>query len=529
MKINVLGMNLAQIYWINCKYWRNKQRNDSKNMTYEITKNKVHTIMNDRSCAGKRYFDLSMLVLVVGSVVLLLFHIASGEEGIWNFLIPVDDGIIAIFIIEYLLRFWVCSSVRKDFRKAYRSLERNRFLKVLAGLYAMARNKVKFMVQPMSIVDLLAIIPLFRVFRAFRIFRLLRIFKLVRYSQSIESLFLVFKEKAFEMGIILVFIVLIAMAASTFIYMQEKNNPSGQFQTLGDAMWWSFVTITTVGYGDKVPATCAGRIIAVFLMLGAIASIALPSGILASAMTQKFISIKDGRISMKNFKNHIVICGWNNSAEQLMKVLEKHPQSAKRDIVAVTLKPIDEIDDKSVLIKHGDFTKESILNDVSIVHANRVIVVAEELRGISDESIDARSFLACNLIRKINPDIYIVAQLLNRENASILNDTVNNIEIIISDDITGAMLSTSILAPGTSKLVNTLITYTQENIVKLPVRELNGGFQIYENLLSFCRKPSSNWLPIAVERDGELYINPENNFKLMDRDNMFCIQTEIDV
>ncbi len=498
-------------------------------MIYEIVKNKVNSIMNDRSCAGKRYFDLSMMIIIVGSVVLLLFQIASGERGIWNNFILLDNGIIVIFIIEYLLRFWVCSSVIKDFRKAYRSQDRNWLLRVLAGLYAMARNKVKFMVQPMSVIDLLAIMPVFRVFRAFRIFRLLRLFKLVRYSQSIESLFLVFKEKAFEMGVIFVFIILIAIAGSTLIYMQEKNNPTGQFQSLGDAMWWSFVTITTVGYGDKVPVTGTGRVIAVFLMLGAIASIALPSGILASAMTQKFISIKDGRLSMKNFKNHIVICGWNNSAEQLMKVLEKHPQSLSKDIVAATLKPLDEIDDKSVLVKHGDFTKESILNDVSIKNASCVIVVAEELRGISDESVDARSFLACNLIRKINPEIYIVAQLLNRENASILKDTVNNIEIIISDDITGAMLSSSILAPGTSKLVNTLITYTRENIVKLPVSKLNGGFETYEKLLSFCRKPSSHWLPIAVERNGELYINPENNFELMERDNMFCIQTEMDV
>ena len=498
-------------------------------MTYEIIKNKVNSIMNDRSYAGKRYFDLFMMLMVIGSVVILLFQIASGKEQLWYKLNLFDDGIIAVFIIEYLLRFWVCSSVRKDFRKAYRLQDRNWLLKVLAGLYSMARNKVKFMVQPMSIIDLLAIMPVFRVFRGFRIFRLLRLFKLVRYSRSIESLFLVFKETAFEMGVIFAFIVIIAITASTFIYMQERNDPSGQFQSLGDAMWWSFVTITTVGYGDKVPVTDTGRVIAVFLMLGAIASIALPSGILASALTQKFISIKEGRLSMQNFKNHIVICGWNNSAEQLMKVLEKHPQSLRKDIVAATLRPIDEIDDKNVLVKHGDFTKESILNDVSIANASSVIVVAEELRGISDESVDARSFLACNLIRKINPDIYIVAQLLNKENASILKDTVNNIEIIISDDITGAMLSTSILAPGTSKLVNTLITYTQENIVKLPVSKLNGGFETYEKLLSFCRKPSSNWLPIAVERDGELYINPQNNFELMERDSMFCIQTEIDV
>ena len=73
--------------------------------------------MNDRSCTGKRYFDLSMMIMVVGSVGLLLFQIAYGEKGIWNNLLLLDNGIIVIFIIEYLLRFWVCSSVRKDLKR----------------------------------------------------------------------------------------------------------------------------------------------------------------------------------------------------------------------------------------------------------------------------------------------------------------------------------------------------------------------------------------------------------------------------
>ncbi len=232
---------------------------------------------------------------------------------------------------------------------------------------------------------------------------------------------------------------------------------------------------------------------------------------------------------MKKFKDHIVICGWNNSAEQLMKVFEKHPQGEKRDIVAITLKPLDEIDAKNVIVKHGDFTKEGILNDVNIKNASYVLVVAEELRGISDESIDARSFLACNLIHNNNPDIYIIVQLLNTENANILRKTMNHIEIIISDDITGSLLSNSIINPGTSKLVNTLIAYNQDNIMKVPVKKLKGKLKTFHDLLSFCRNPSCNWLPLAVERNGELFINPKDNFELMERDNMFCIQTEMEV
>lgn len=98
-------------------------------------------------------------------------------------------------------------------------------------------------------------------------------------------------------------------------------------------------------------------------------------------------------------------------------------------------------------MRPGDFTKEGVLNDVKIKDASYVLVVAEELCGISDESIDARSFLACNLIRNINLDIYIIAQFLNIETAGILKKTVNNIEIVVSDDITGGLLSRSIAAP----------------------------------------------------------------------------------
>ena len=72
--------------------------------------------MNDRSCTGKRYFDLSMMVMVVGSVVLLMLQIASGERGIWSNFILLDNGIIVVFILEYFLRLWVCSNVRKAYR-----------------------------------------------------------------------------------------------------------------------------------------------------------------------------------------------------------------------------------------------------------------------------------------------------------------------------------------------------------------------------------------------------------------------------
>ncbi len=498
-------------------------------MTYDIIKSKVNMLMNDRAYAGKRYFDLCMMVLIIISVTLLVMELTHDGEGVWENIYGLDDVILAIFIMEYVSRLWVCSHIRKGFKKAYRTTHRSWLIKVLSGLYAVVRDKLKFMTLPMSIIDLLAILPMFRVFRAFRIFRLLRLFKVIRYSHSMENLFMIFRENASEMGLILAFIGLIIIISSTFIFILEKNAASGYFQTMGDAVWWSFVTITTVGYGDKVPTTDLGRVLAVFLMLAAIVSIALPSGVLASAMTQKFIAIREGKLSMKKFKNHIVICGWNNSAEQLMKELHKNTEKEKWDIVAVTLKPMSEVDAPNVIVKQGDFTKEPVLNDVNVKDAQYVIVVSEELRGISDESIDARSFLVCNLIYNINPDVYMIAQLLNTENEKILKKTVPHIETIISDDITGGLLSSSIVSPGTSRLVNNLISHNQDNIIKVPLNKLKGTFNSFKDLLAYCRQPAYNWLPLAVEKDGELFVNPKDDFPLQGEEFMFCIETEIDV
>ncbi|MBT4518950.1 MAG: hypothetical protein HOC23_03000 [Halieaceae bacterium] len=496
-------------------------------MTYSRAKSAADRLMNDRLFVGKRYFDLFMMVLIILSVVMLLAEMDGSQIQLPLGLYAVEDLLLSIFVIEYLMRFWVCSDVGRDYKTALQGHHHHPIVIVVAGIYAVIRGKIRWMILPMSIIDLLAILPMFRVFRAFRIFRLLRLFKLVRYSHSMESLFLIFKENAAELLVALAFVGLIVVISSTFIFMLESGAPSTQIHTLGDALWWSFVTITTVGYGDTIPTTGLGRALGVLLMLGAIVAIALPSGVLASAMTQKFISMREGKLTMKKFRNHVVICGWNNSAEQLMtELLVHHHMKSKWDIVAVTLKPASEIDNQTVLLKHGDFTKESVLLDVNIADASCIIVVAEELRGISDESIDARSFLACNLIKNINPQSHIIAQLLNRENAKLLEQTMDSVEIVISDDITGGLLSNSIINPGTSKLVNTLIIQNKDNITKIPISKLRGDFSTYAEVFAYCRLPKNNWLPMALERDGELEINPKDDFAVTAGDNLFYIRTE---
>jgi voltage-gated potassium channel len=79
---------------------------------------------------------------------------------------------------------------------------------------------------------------------------------------------------------------LILFVAALAILDAERGAPDTQIATLGDALWWSFVTVTTVGYGDTVPITATGRLIAVGLMLAGIALLGTVTATLASWLVE---------------------------------------------------------------------------------------------------------------------------------------------------------------------------------------------------------------------------------------------------
>lgn len=158
------------------------------------------------------------------------------------------------------------------------------------------RRRLRYMVTPMALVDLIAVLPFYLAafgllggadMRFLRSLRLVRLFKLSRYSQAMTLLLQVLNENArnFTAGLGVLLIVMIIAASG--IHLFERTAQPEAFGSIPAAMWWAFATLTTVGYGDVTPVTVGGKVFGAAITVVSVGIVALPAGILASSFSER--------------------------------------------------------------------------------------------------------------------------------------------------------------------------------------------------------------------------------------------------
>jgi voltage-gated potassium channel len=180
---------------------------------------------------------------------------------------------IAFFTIEYFTRLWAAGAMIDG--ESWRG--RVRYIFSFNGLVDLAATAPFYLQILMPGLDL----------RVLRILRLVRVFKLSHYSTAIEDLFsAVYQErKAFVAAIYLLLIAVIL--TSSLMYFAETAHQPDKFSSIPDAIYWSLITLTTVGYGDVSPITGVGKIIAVSTAFMGVCVVALLTGIVASAFANQ--------------------------------------------------------------------------------------------------------------------------------------------------------------------------------------------------------------------------------------------------
>jgi len=181
---------------------------------------------------------------------------------------------VTIFSIEYVSRFWSCVENKTK-------SETN------------GKARLRYIFSFSAIIDLIAILPSLLAFlfptvdlrfvRALRIFRLL---KFSRYSNSINTLLIVLWDQRKSLGAAFFILFIVLIISSSGMYIVEKDIQPDKFGSIPQSMWWSIVTLTTVGYGDVYPVTSMGKFFGSIIIILGIGTVALPSGILASAFTE---------------------------------------------------------------------------------------------------------------------------------------------------------------------------------------------------------------------------------------------------
>jgi voltage-gated potassium channel len=251
-------------------------------------KNRLHEIIYEADTPIGKTFDIGLLFVIVLSIVLVMLESIPGlnERYYWEFY-AAEWIITAIFTIEYILRIVVI------------------------------KRPTKYIFSFYGIVDLLSTLPtyiailggghnlLFAV-RALRLLRIFRILKITRYIGESNRLLLALRNSRAKILVFLYAVVILCVIMGTIMYLVE--GPENGYTSIPTGIYWTIVTLTTVGFGDIHPITPLGQFIASLIMITGYGIIAVPTGIVTSEFT------RSGRVQVNT-----QVCPHCNESQHLDK------------------------------------------------------------------------------------------------------------------------------------------------------------------------------------------------------------------
>ncbi len=285
-----------------------------------------------------------------------------------------------------------------------------------------------------------------------------------------------------------------------------------------NALWWTLVTITTVGYGDIAPITVGGRVIGAVTMLAGIGLLGTLSALLASIMVQANRRRTRG-MNPLNCSGHFVICGWNYKAQELLHELRSDDGDAEAPVVLIAdldEQPLEAVDFAFV---RGDVSART-LKQANIEAARAAIVLSDE--RIDAFSRDARSILATLTLKTTCPTLYTCVELADAHNATHCK-LAGADEIIVSGALTSYLLVQAVLDHGVTRVISELLSNQEGHELYLtPVPTYLIGCSFLDVLTR--RKQEYDALVIAVQgRNGVHVTNPVHKYQLQAGDQLFVI------
>lgn len=255
---------------------------------YKDSKKKVHGLLHPEIVGDKHWdkiINVFIIVLIILNVIAVIIETVKPiHDKYKDFFYYFDLISVIIFTIEYILRVW-SSNHEEKYKHSF-------------------WGRLKYMVSPGAIIDLLAILPFFlniifgfgidlREIRMLRLLRVLRLFRLTAYMKSAHMIIDVFKKRKNELALSFILAIFLIIIASCIMYFAEHltaapGETESKFSSIPATIWWAVVTLTTTGYGDMYPVTNIGKTLAGLIMMTGVAFFALPAGIITAGFLEEF-------------------------------------------------------------------------------------------------------------------------------------------------------------------------------------------------------------------------------------------------
>ena len=501
-----------------------------------MTRKQIYQIIekDDGSSFWSHIYDVFMLCMIILSVVPLMFW---DDYPVFK---CIEIVTTAVFIIDYLLR-WATADVKQE-----------------KGTAAFLKYPFTFW----AIIDLLSILPsfnilgeTFKVARTARLLKMFRLLKALRYSSQILVFFNVLKKERKVLGSVLLFAVCyIFVTALVMFNVEPQFNPeTGEttFSTFFDALYWSAVTLTTVGYGDMCPATDAGRIISMLSAMFGIAIIALPSGIITASYIDELKASKNERMTerlRKAFSKKVSRANYHHprymlvpknvsvatllvkhglTMEQIVESLEKTPEFRLRNMA--TAMPESQHPNDRIVVEHFPVNRPY---GCRINRNSRVTIVAT--RNNNEAGIGSFSYYLAliggfNYISKeIEPDneesvsFYNIEEPMENENLKLF---IDDLKTLTSGNNAWAIMPLSCSSTKERKLH--FVHNTKENTPdKETVNDMVSFSALYENIQEVMEKEFS--ISIGQHEDYTL-TNRNIAYKLNKEVNSFSLRVSYDI
>jgi len=311
----------------------------------------------------------------------------------------------------------------------------------------------------------------------------------------------------------LIFVLALIGGGSCLLCYLEKD------LTFFDAIWWSIVTMTTVGYGDISPATLGGRIVATVVMLSGIGLLALLTATIANIFIENKLLERRG-MKQTHIVDHFIICGWNFRGKTIISEMKADPKCRKIPIVVIA--DVDELPEQGEhLIFIKGLVEPGTLDKANANAASAAIVLSDDT--LDTYSRDAKAILSTMTIKNHCSDLYTCVELMDPSNMEHCRLAKAD-EIIVVGELSTNLLVQAALDHGITRLVSELVSNRYgHDLYKLKCPHYLVGKSFFQVMCDL--KEKHNIICIGIEDGSEktLTANPDNDHVLNEDDFLMVI------